>query len=459
MKNNLLICILLFVLAGCSQKSKVKYIFLLIGDGMGFGQVYGTEIYLSKSDKDSTYLKFTHFPVQSFATTYSASNTVTCSAAAGTAMATGRKTGNDMLGLDYRDMQPLPTIAEIAKSRGMKVGIITNVSINHATPAAFYAHRRSRREYEPICRDAISAGFDFYGGGGIKIHRSSVVSEDSLVSDFKKAGYSVLRGTDSASYHIRNAAKILMLQSSKAENPTALPPAIDRREGDMKLSDILRTGIDFLYRNNKKGFFIMAEGGMIDWMCHANDARGAISEVADFNNAVSLACEFYLKHPEETVIVVTADHETGGMTLGNKDYEFNPDILKHQKSSLMRLSRKISRLRENKADFKRLENFLKEEVGLGYPIKISAKEEEEIRQCFEKTFVTDRLMKKTRYAKIEPLAQKAVEILNRHARIGWTTKEHTAAVVPVYALGCGAERFSGRLDNTDIFSILSGLLE
>lgn len=164
-----LVGVLVCLFESCSEPRHVKYVFYFIGDGMGVNQVNGTEMYLAERDSviGVKGLNFASFPVRNYATTYSSYHGVTCSAAAGTALATGEKTKNGTIGMDKEQKEPLYSVAVRAKEAGRKVGIITSVGMNHATPAAFYGHQPRRTMYFELGKDAIKAGFDLYGGGGI----------------------------------------------------------------------------------------------------------------------------------------------------------------------------------------------------------------------------------------------------------------------------------------------------
>ena len=164
-----LVGVLVFFFESCNETRQAKYVFYFIGDGMGVNQVNGTEMYLAELDSvvGVKGLNFASFPIRNYVTTYSSYNGVTCSAAAGTALATGEKTKNNTIGMDKDQKEPLYSVAVRAKEAGRKVGIITSVGMNHATPAAFYGHQPRRTMYFELGKDAIRTGFDLYGGGGI----------------------------------------------------------------------------------------------------------------------------------------------------------------------------------------------------------------------------------------------------------------------------------------------------
>ena len=302
---------------GCTynRESKAKYVFYFIGDGMGIAHISLAEVFLATQEGHigSNSLSFTQFPVFGLATTHSVSNIITESSAAGTALATGEKTTNSMLGT-RPDSTHLRSIAYPIHEAGFAVGITSSVTIDHATPAAFYANSPSRSDYYRIAQQLPQTGFAFFGGGGFLQPTGRNKDLPSVYESMTDAGYTVARGA--GSYHLQKegARKMFYTQESGVEDD--LPYAIDRQHGDLSLPMVVEAAIDFLYNPKGKGFFLMSEGGKIDWSAHSNDGKTTIMEVLDFSEAVALAVAFYQKHPRHTLIVVTADHETGGLSLG-----------------------------------------------------------------------------------------------------------------------------------------------
>lgn len=432
---------------------------------MGFNQVNGAEMYLAELEGEigNRSLGFTDYPVRNHMTTFSGTNAVTCSAAAGTAMATGVKTRNGVLGMDARAERPLTGVAQRARAAGKRVGIATSVAINHATPGAFYAHQPDREMYYEIGTDAARAGFDFYAGSGIK---EPLSLRDSLLPGIYRilqdSAYTIARGWEAFLQEKERARKCVLVQSAEVKNTSALPPALGRPPGSLTLEQITGAAIGFLNKEPEKGFFLMVEGGMIDWLCHANDGAAVIREVIDFAGAIGVAYRFYLEHPDETLIVVTADHETGGMVLGNGPYELNLKTLDHQKSSLIAITRELKKIRQQEgypAGWPKVKESLRESCGFWGAVTLTAEEEKALSDCYHDTFHPRAAgkMVNSQYALIDPMARVAVDLLNRRAGVSWASDGHSATVVPVYAVGVGAERFSGRLDNTDIPRILSEL--
>lgn len=383
----------LFVFSSCCRTSekKAKYVFYFIGDGMGFSHIALAEAYNAAKDGKigSEPLCFTQFPVMGMATSYSASNMITCSSAAGTALSTGFKTNNGMLGV-APDTTELESIAYKIHDAGYKVGIMTSVTIDHATPGAFYANSAARSDYYAIAAQLPESGFEFFGGGGFQ----GLKKEDGRKPIYEivaENGYEVAFGKEEYEAKKDSAEKIIYFQN-KERAAEVLPYAFLRGEGDISLADVVTEAIEFL--DNDKGFFIMAEGGQIDWAAHANDITNTIHEIIDFDEAIQVAYEFYLKHPDETLIVVTADHETGGVTLGRtKGYTFDLSLVPEKALSAKTDSEK------------NVENYMQQ-----YP----------------------------------------ADSLSKAAKIGWTTSSHTGGAIPVFAIGAGSSRFAGRADNTDI---------
>jgi alkaline phosphatase len=232
-------------------------------------------------------------------------------------------------------------LAEVAKRSGRRVGIITSVSINHATPAAFYAHVSSRGRYYEIGRQLIESGFDYFAGGGF--HMSDDNGQPNLYDLAEAGGIAVLRGRD-AILSARLTGKPIFAVNPVLDNSDAIPDAINGPGDGLGLNEFVQKGIELL--DNPGGFFMMVEGGKIDWASHENSSAKMIFETMEFNLAVRAAENFAEEHPDETLIVITADHETGGLSrtaasqkfgsaprpfdvtpeLGRMDEQFNSDV-------------------------------------------------------------------------------------------------------------------------------------
>ena len=448
--------LLVIFLVSTVWAQQAKYVFYFIGDGMGVNQVNGTEMYLAEQEGRIGVkpLLFTTFPAGTMATTFSATNSVTDSSAAGTALATGEKTYNGAVSMDD-DKNVLSTVAERAKKAGRKVGIATSVSVDHATPAAFYAHQPNRSRYYEIALDLPKAGFDFYAGSGFLKPTTTADKKEAphVFPIIEEAGYTIARGLDEYKEKAADAKKMILIQKEGAE-PSCLPYAIDHEEGDLTLPEITESAVSFLSKGNKKGFFLMVEGGKIDWACHSNDPVTVFEEVIDLDNAVRVAYEFYKKHPKETLIVVTADHETGGMGLGIGKYELHLKSLLNQKQSQDLLSKAITDLRKDKAgkaSWNEIKDLLTEKMGFWKELPLTWEQEKMLRDEYEQSFVKNKVVfEESLYARTEPLAAAARKVMSQIAMVGWTSSSHTAGYVPVFAIGAGADLFTGKMDNTEI---------
>lgn len=462
-KFNLLFALLLLS-CNWSFAQQAKYVFYFIGDGMGVNQVQGTELFQGelKGEIGISPLCFTQFPVSTVATTFSATNGVTDSAAAGTALATGNKTKNGAIGV-LKDLEtPVNSVAVWAKNSGRRVGIATSVSVDHATPAAFYAHEAGRSSYYNIGADLYRAGFDFYAGSDfMEPENKKDKNAKNLYKMAGEYGYCIARGYNEYTKKSDKADKMILFQSKEAseKDRSAIPYAIDRTEKDLSLENITRSAIDFLSKDLSKGFFLMVEGGKIDWACHSNDAATAFREVQDFDNAIKIAYEFYKQHPDETLIVVTADHETGGIVLGTGQYKLNLKALESQEMSESGFTKVLNAMRKkyrNNVPWEAVKESLEENFGFWDEIKLTGKQEERLLSVYEKTLKGQKAkMEKSEYAQDEALAAEAKRIISETALIGWTSGGHSAGYVPVFAIGAGAGNFSGRLDNTQIPTLIA----
>ena len=280
----------------------------------------------------------------------------------------------------------------------------------------------------------------------------------NVYRSFEDAGYTIARGYDDFNRKREKATKMVFVQETGA-SPFSLPYAIDRKPGNLTLSEITRGAIDYLFQKSNKGFFLMVEGGKIDWACHNNDGATMVNEVMDFSDAVEVVLEFYHQHPDETLVIVTADHETGGVGLGTRGYDLDLKLLSYQQNSLDVLSERLVSLREKrggKVRWEEVKTVLSEELGFWNEIEITKEEEDVLKSEFECSYLQAGAALRGLYAVVEPLAKQAVQLLNNKAGIGWTTPEHTGTRVPVYAIGAGAWRFDGSpLNNTDIPRIIA----
>ena len=282
----------------------------------------------------------------------------------------------------------LNSIAYKIHDAGYAVGVTSTTPVNHATPASFFGHNIKRGNYYAIGQEIPQAGFEFFAGGGLlhPMGKDSCESK-SLYDIVAEGGYTIANGY--ADFQAKkDADKILLVQSEGSDQ--ICPYALGRPEGALTLSQIVTAAITVLERN-PKGFFLMAEGGLIDWTAHSQDLAGTIFETLDFDEAIAVAYAFYQRHPKETLIVVTADHETGGIALGRKGYNYDLTVIDKIKNASATTD---------------VEQYMNDQV--------------------------------------------SIDSVNEEARIGWTTTSHSGGPVPVWAIGTHAQLFAGRQDNTDI---------
>ena len=474
MKRTTLLAALLVVALAAS--AEIKYVFYFIGDGMGANQVLSAEMYRSAVKGEPlgrVQTLMTTFPYSGQAATFSATNGITDSAAAGTCLASGKKTNNGMLGMDS-DSAHITSIAEDLKAKGWGIGIMTTVAIDHATPAAFYAHVPERGQYYTIGEQLSESRFDFFGGAGFHYPQGKKDNEEvNLYRLAEKNGYTIAHGYEEAqkmlvhdipqsTMPVTDVEKMILVQKDDdqgAQHGDNLPYAIDRKEGDLTLAQIVSTAIPFL-ENRFERFFMMVEGGMIDYACHGDDAATAIGEVWDMNEAMQAAYEFYKKHPDETLIVVTADHETGGMALGNSDYTLHLDQLQYQQCSAWTLSDLFAQLFQNKKhpSWNEVKDIYREQLGFWENVEISSDEEKELHDAYKAACCHKSKDTKTMYKTINSLGDKGITLLNEKAHIGWTTRAHSASAVPVFAIGQGARLFSGWHDNSEIVPLMKKVI-
>ena len=444
------------------EQKQIKYAFLFIGDGMGVVQVNAAEAFLAAENhqKGFKHLTFTQFPNVGLASSFANNQFITESAAAGTALSTGQKTNVSRISMDSTGTIPLKTIAEKSKEAGMKVGLLSSVSINHATPAAFYAHEPDRNNYFEIGLELANSSVDFFGGGGIDMADGMQDGKEvNAVEQAKENGFSYINTVESFKNLKKPTGKILsvspVLTSSKA-----MPYAIDMAENDLTLADFTEKAIEVL--DNDKGFFIMVEGGKIDWAAHDNDAATVLHEVISFDEAIAVAKKYYDLHPDETLIVVTADHETGGMSLGNRNmkYQTNLAILGNQKISLEKMIQLENNFKKEltvnkQKDFEKMLTIINENFGLGDTTKIALTGEDlsQLQEAFLESMYPKKQEKEGNY-----FSNNVIALMSEKAGIGWTTGSHTGVNVPVYSIGPGSEQFSGYIDNTDIPKIMEQLM-
>ncbi len=430
---------LLFV--GCAEvDKKPKYVFYFIGDGMGLNIIHGAEFYKGAQKQMGLVpdtIKFAHFPTVGIASTSSSNYYITDSAAAGTALATGHKTKQGTIGMDSTQVNHLKSIATRAKEQGYGVGVVSSVSIDHATPAAFYAHNKSRGNYYEIAIDGATSGIDVLGGSGF--NNPTKEGQKPVYDAYKEGGYTHFAGKESLAGVVACDTKVLITER-EGVSQSGLALALDRTEADLTLTDLVSQSIKYLYNKyGEKGFLLVAEGGMIDWSAHDNDFASAVGEVIDLDDAVAVAYEFYKQHPEETLIIVTADHETGGYVNGRQDRGYNmaPQSINETTQSKGFYRELIKKEIEKKSKFNTLP------LPLG--VVFSDEEMEQLEDVYD--------------ANPNEFANSAYDIISKQIGAGWTTRGHTATPVMVFSIGSTQSVMGGRMDNTDIPKKIAKLLD
>ncbi|WP_128426753.1 alkaline phosphatase [Gudongella oleilytica] len=472
-----------------------KYIFMFIGDGMSAVQVNSAQIFGGNNEHNNMSLdemNFQEFEAVGYQTTHDATSFAPDSASTATALSSGFKTWSGTLGLKpvgvvsgnkpvNVDPDDVPmTIAErLKKEKGMKIGIISTVTINHATPAAYYAHVPSRNDYYDIAMQMADSGFDYFGGGTISQPTGKDNDKPDAYGILKEKGYNIVN-TKEDILALNNKSGKVYAVTPKVQDGGAMPYAIDTEAGDLTLADFVEKGIDVLYNTNK-GFFMMTESGKIDWAGHANDAMANIGDVIAFEDAIQVAIDFAKKHPKDTLIIVTGDHETGGMTIGQATtgYDTAFDILKNQKMSYVEFDKLIGDMIKKDTDvftFDEVMPVITENFGLVnlvdgdindkkaekstyMTLELSDYEVSRLEDALEETLKegsTEKSFEETSliYGGYTPLSVTLTHILNSKAGIGWTSYSHTGVPVPVYATGVNAHLFNGAYDNTEIYDKL-----
>lgn len=397
-----------------------KNIIMVVGDGMG--PEYTTAYRMFKDDASTPEVETTIFDqlLVGMASTHPVHTQgyVTDSAAGATALSAGVKTYNGAIGVDA-DKQAVQTVLEFAKSRGMKTGVAVTSQINHATPAGFSAHNESRNNYNQIAdsyfEQRINGQFtlDVMLGGGWQYF---IRAERNLVKEFQANGYQYVDNYAALS-SVTKEQPLLGLFADKG-----LPWALDDKD-PARLTTLVKTAVNQLA--NPKGFFLLVEGSQIDWGGHANDIAGAMGEMDDLAKALEFLSAYVDAHPD-TLIVVTADHSTGGMTIGaSGKYDWQPEWLHHIKASPATIAKRLV----NAAEPLTVANQL-----LGF--ELNADEQAQLKAVAPSD-------EKAYYATIN-------RIIDKRTYTGWTTKGHTGLDVQVFAKGPSSELFKGHLDNTQI---------
>ncbi|TRY29555.1 alkaline phosphatase [Aliiglaciecola sp. M165] len=424
------LCITLFLSVAQAEQQKPRNIIMFVGDGMG--PAYTTAYRNFIDDKSSDEIADTVFDrlFVGMASTYPArvSGYITDSAASATALSTGHKSYNGAIGVDA-NKQPLLTVLQWAKSQGMRTGVAVTSQINHATPASFAAHNEYRRNYDAIA-DAFydqKVGGEFvldvmFGGGTDYFVRD----DRNIVEQFKQSGYQYIDSLNQLGSLNVNQPTIGLFAES------GMPWALDTPE-KQRLVQMVKAAVAQLENENENGYFLLVEGSQIDWAGHANDIASAMAEMHDFALALEWL-EQYVDDTPNTLLVGTADHSTGGLTIAAiTEYRWDPEPLKNLSASLPTISKLMS---------KNDKPFDVAEQKLGFTLSKDEKH----------------LISQAKIGDDKDIYLKLKQVMDLRTNTGWTTDGHTGIDVQVFAKGLGAEQFEGHIDNTDIPKVLFKLM-
>lgn len=467
-----------------------KYIFMFIGDGMSYPQIQLTNYFLSANDAKNNIrtanvdgkakkiltnknnLVMTDFPVAGSAQTYDSTSFAPDSASTATSLSTGYKTWSGSINVSEDFKTQYETISEkLKRQKDYKIGIVSSVNLNHATPAAYYAHQSSRGNYYEIGQEMIASGFDYFAGGALLKPTGKNNDQKDIYQAAAEAGYKVVKTQAEAAALTAADGKAIVIDENLADGD-AMNYDMDLLPGQWTLADYVKKGIEVL--NNDNGFFMMVEGGKIDWAGHANDAAATISDTVAFDEAVAEAVKFYESYPEDTLIIVTGDHETGGLTIGyaGTDYDTFLTNLNNQQISYAKFdSDYVEGYKANRTDFNTVMQDITRLFGLKAPdgtqekgtLVMTQYEYDKLKQAYDATM--SRTGEESSYSQdeyinygtYEPLSVTITHILNNKSGISFTSYSHTGLPVAVFAKGQGQDQFGGYYDNTDIYKKLAAI--
>ena len=457
-KNLIAAAVLAMAALPATAEQAPKYIFYYIGDGMGMGPVMAAQTYNRTVLGRAEPLTMMQFPVVAWCQTWSASSTVTDSAAAGTALSTGTKTRNGMLGMGP-DTTAVTSVATILHNDGWGVGITTSVAADDATPGAFYAHVPNRGMSREIDIEAAASGYEFLAGAGLKGLEKGT-DDQEIFGAFSEAGVQVLFGADKTAEIDSRRVALFNTQTGRVWD---VGYTVDSIPGTLTLPIIASTCLSHLEKYSPDRFFMMVEGGNIDHALHANDGGAAIIEIINFNEALQVAYEFYKQHPDETLIVVTADHDTGGMAMGNHlgRYATNLGLFAHQRKSKEVFGEECKAMLRDRRIYTwdDMRDKLQADFGLFSAIPVAPAQEEKLKEMFTKTFeLRNSEDQKTLYANFDAFTVAVFSLVNDAAGVGFTATSHTGNPVPLFAVGVGADRFKGLNNNDEIAPTILSLV-
>jgi alkaline phosphatase len=407
-----------------AKENTPKNIIFLIGDGMG--PAYTSAYRYFSDDPKTSQVEQTIFDklIVGTASTYPDDDTVvTDSAASATALATGTKTYNGAIGIN-RDKQPLTSILKIAKSRGYNTGVVVTSELNHATPASFIAHSESRNNKAEITEQFYTNQLngrplvDLLLGGGTNFFAQALTLDKqtkSITSWFKSAGYHYITS-------LENIDELSTLPALGLFAEKGLSPAINSKNPE-RLNEMTKAALRILEDENKP-FFLLIEASQIDWCGHSNDIACAMAEMHDFAQTLTTVKGF-VDNNKKTLMLATADHSTGGLSLGyNSVYQWKANVVKQIHGTISTLAQQLLISDEIAADWQKHVDFSLTETEV-HALEAVIKDESEIKNIIR-------------------------NIISDRTKTGWTTKGHDAVDVQVFASGVGSGIFSGFQDNTEI---------
>jgi alkaline phosphatase len=435
MKNKIIsIGITTLLLVGCFPNSQQKNkpieerplnIILMIGDGMGPAHIKAYRKFMDDPKTvEEEKVAFDYYLVGSLSTESSDTReNITDSAAAATAFSTGKRTINDALSVDEFN-QPIKTVFEKAKEIRLSTGLVVTSQVVHATPAAFVSHHINRKKYNEIADQYFDNQIndmplmDVLLGGGTKYF---IRNDRNLVSEFTAKGYDYVENKSQLNESISN--KLIGLFGK-----ISVDKMWDRDSWVPSLADMTKAAIKRLDKNDK-GFLLMVEASKIDWAAHEKDIVGVMSEMQDFELALKAAIQ-YAKADGNTLVIVTADHETGGLSVGSgesgeKFYYWDHDVIRSFKYTTAKIA----------SDAQKSGSLLAE-VQKATTLKLTEKEKHQLNNADLKDWYQTRRV--------------VTNIINKRSFTGWTTFVHTGVDVNLYAYGPGSEQLRGHWDNTKI---------
>ena len=424
MRKFLLLIAALLVFAVSAAENRPKYLFLLIGDGMGPNVV---KIYRDQMGKTA----FDRLPAPVPTGTNNVFGKTTDSAASGTALACGIKTYNGSMAMN-KDKKPVTSLAKHLKKRGMKIGIISSVPINDATPGTHYVNREGRRDYQGSLTDFMASNFDFFGVSSFS--KPQKLSTKDVMKMLKENGFTVY--SDGKLSAMKPGKKNVYFGGVSPRSKSSF------KTPKTGLADVTAKAIELL--DNPNGFFMMVEGGAIDGSNHRNESAGMIYEMIEFNKVINTVLDFAAKHPKETLVIVTADHDTGGLQI---DGNIPKDFWKKQVITYNAIESKLKKMLKAKKSKDEMISFVCKSVGIA---AVSKEGKEAVDKAAERFMEGKKTEKGSMYGKYNPLIIAVMHERDRQNNFHYTTFGHTPTKVLTFASGNGAELFVAPQENSDI---------